>query len=92
MRHHRTGQFAGWQYFNNLPIRRLQQLVEFQMSSILPTLALIAMASVGLILIYGLWNMMKGGDANLSQKLMRMRVITQAIAVALIVAAIYFSR
>lgn len=61
------------------------------MSSILPTLALIAMASVALILIYGLWNMMKGGDANLSQKLMRMRVITQAIAVALIVAAIYFS-
>lgn len=62
------------------------------MSSILPTLALIAMASVGLILIYGLWNMMKGENANLSQKLMRMRVITQAIAVALIVAAIYFTR
>ena len=60
------------------------------MSSILPTLALIAMASVGLILIYGLWNMMKGGSANLSQRLMRMRVITQAIAVILIVAAIYF--
>lgn len=62
------------------------------MSSILPTLALIAMASVALVLIYGLWNMMKGGSANLSQKLMRMRVITQAIAVILIVAAIYFSR
>ena len=62
------------------------------MSSILPTLALIAMASVALILIYGLWNMMKGGSANLSQKLMRMRVITQAIAVALVVAAIYFAR
>ena len=62
------------------------------MSSILPTLALIAMASVALILIYGLWNMMKGGSGNLSQKLMRMRVITQAIAVALIVAALYFAR
>jgi len=66
--------------------------MENPMSSILPTLALIAMASVALILIYGLWNMMKGGSANLSQKLMRMRVITQAIAVALIVAAIYFAR
>ncbi len=62
------------------------------MSSILPTMALIAMASVALILIYGLWNMMKSGSANLSQKLMRLRVITQAIAVVLIVAAIYFTR
>jgi len=66
--------------------------MELNMSSFLPTLALFAMASVGLILIYGLWNMMKGGSANLSQNLMRMRVITQAIAVVLIVAAIYFSR
>ena len=92
MRHHRTGQFADWQQPEKLPIKCINQLMEYNMSSILPTLALIAMVSVGLILIYGLWNMMKGGDANLSQKLMRMRVITQAIAVALIAAAIYFSR
>ena len=62
------------------------------MSSILPTMALIAMAAVALILIFGLWNMMKGGSANLSQKLMRMRVITQAVAVVLIVAALYLAR
>ncbi len=67
-------------------------MMENPMPSILPTMALIAMASVALILIYGLWNMMKGGSANLSQRLMRMRVITQAIAVALIVAALYFAR
>ncbi len=62
------------------------------MSSIFQTLALIAMAAVAIILIIGLWNMMKGGSANLSQKLMRLRVISQAVAVVLVVAAIYFSR
>ena len=62
------------------------------MASILPTLAILAMAIVAIVLIFGLWNMMKAGDANTSQKLMRMRVAMQAIAVVLIVAAIYFAK
>ncbi len=61
------------------------------MPEILQTMAMIAIAAVAIVLIYGLWNMMKGSDNNLSQKLMRMRVITQAIAVVLIVAALYFA-
>lgn len=47
---------------------------------------------VAVILLRGLWNMMQGGDPNLSQKLMRMRVAAQAIAVVLIVATIYLAQ
>ncbi|MEM7299952.1 MAG: twin transmembrane helix small protein [Pseudomonadota bacterium] len=54
--------------------------------------ALVACLVVAAILLRGLWNMMRGGDANLSQRLMRMRVAAQAIAVVLIVGAIYFAR
>ncbi len=61
------------------------------MSPFLQSLALIAMAAVAVVLVFGLWNMTKDGGANLSQKLMRLRVITQVIAVALIVAALYFA-
>ena len=38
----------------------------------------------------GLWNMMRGGSPNLSQTLMRWRVILQFIALCLVMAAIYF--
>ncbi len=55
-------------------------------------IALAACLVVLLVLLRGLWSMMRGGDANLSQKLMRMRVAAQAIAVVLIVAAIYFAK
>lgn len=55
-------------------------------------LIIIACAVVALILFKGLWNMMKGGPGNTSQKLMRMRVIAQAAAVAIIVAVVYLSR
>ena len=43
------------------------------MSPVLKTLVLIAMAAVVIVLTLGLWNMMKGGSANRSQKLMRLR-------------------
>ncbi len=42
------------------------------------------------IVFLGLWNMVRGGDGNLSQRLMRLRVISQAIAIALLVAAMWF--
>ena len=43
------------------------------------------------VLIAGLWNMMRGGSPNLSQTLMRWRVVLQFIALCLVMAAIYFS-
>ena len=50
----------------------------------------IALAAVAAVLFLGLWNMMRGGSPNLSQTLMRWRVILQFIALCLVMAAIYF--
>ena len=54
------------------------------MSSFTTVLTLIVMGLVVLVLIRGLFNMLKGTDANKSNKLMQMRVILQAIAIVLI--------
>ncbi|NNE24127.1 MAG: twin transmembrane helix small protein, partial [Rhizobiales bacterium] len=51
----------------------------------------IAVAAVLVVLILGLWNMMRGGSSNTSQKLMRWRVMLQFAAVCLIMAAIWYS-
>jgi Hypoxia induced protein conserved region len=62
------------------------------MSTMFNILALIAMLSVGAVLIVGLRNMMKAGDANFSNKMMQLRVFLQFIAIVLIVIAVYFGR
>jgi hypothetical protein len=49
----------------------------------------IAVAAVAVILILGLWNMMRGGPGNVSQKLMRARVIAQFAAIVLAMAALW---
>lgn len=55
------------------------------MGSFLQTIVVpIALIAVGVVLVLGLWNMMKGGSGNTSQKLMRMRVLLQGIAIALV--------
>ena len=51
---------------------------------------IIALTVVAAILGMGLWNMMKGGSPNLSQNLMRARVIAQAVALVLILGALFF--
>ena len=51
----------------------------------------IALAAVTTVLLLGLWNMLRGGSPNLSQTLMRWRVVLQFIALCLVMAAIYFS-
>jgi len=50
----------------------------------------VALAAVTIVLVLGLFNMMRGGDANTSQKLMRLRVILQFVAILIILAAVYF--
>ncbi len=50
----------------------------------------LAVGAVAVVLGMGLYNMFKGGSGNTSQKLMRARVILQALAVALLMAALYF--
>ena len=37
----------------------------------------------------GLWNMLKAGPGNTSQRLMRLRVIGQAVALALLLGALF---
>lgn len=51
----------------------------------------IAVGIVFVILLLGLWNMMRGGPANTSQRLMRMRVVTQFLAIIVILLAVYFA-
>lgn len=61
------------------------------MSGFTTVLALIVMGLVVLVLIRGLFNMMKGGDSNLSNKLMRMRIVLQAVAIALIMLTLWLT-
>ena len=51
----------------------------------------LALAAVGIVLLLGLWNMMRGGSPNTSQLLMRWRVVLQFIALCLVMAAIYLA-
>jgi hypothetical protein len=48
-----------------------------------------AIAAVAVVLVLGLINMMMGGSGNTSQKLMRLRVLLQAIAIAVIMATLW---
>ena len=61
------------------------------MSSFTTVLALIVMGLVVLVLIRGLFNMVKGQDANKSNKLMQLRVLLQAIAIALIMLTLWIT-
>ncbi|CUA93741.1 twin transmembrane helix small protein [Pannonibacter indicus] len=50
----------------------------------------VAVGAVAVVLLLGLWNMMRGGSSNRSQKLMRWRVGLQFLAIVIIMAALYF--
>ncbi len=52
----------------------------------------VALAAVFVVLLMGLWNMMRGGSANRSQNLMRWRVILQFVAIIVLVGVLWFSR
>ena len=49
----------------------------------------IALAAVALVLMMGLVNMMRGGSPNTSQKLMRMRVLLQFVAIVITMLAVW---
>jgi Hypoxia induced protein conserved region len=55
-------------------------------------LPMLAVAVVAVILMLGLWNMMRGGSASRSQNLMRWRVGVQFVAVILLMVALWFSQ
>jgi hypothetical protein len=49
----------------------------------------IAIGAVAIVLLLGLTNMMMGGSGNTSQKLMRLRVLLQAVAIGVIMLALW---
>ena len=55
-------------------------------------LGFIAVGAVVIVLLMGLWNMMRGGNSNTSQKLMRWRVGLQFFAVIVLMIGLYLSQ
>ena len=49
----------------------------------------VAIGAVALVLVLGLVNMMRGGSPNTSQRLMRLRVLLQAVAIAIVMFTIW---
>ncbi|PBB26742.1 hypothetical protein CK228_10980 [Mesorhizobium sp. WSM4312] len=62
------------------------------MATVFNILAILVMAAVAIVLIRGLVNMMRGGSSVTSNKLMQARVMLQAVALLLILLAVYFTR
>lgn len=50
------------------------------------------LAVVGIVLVMGLWNMLRGGNPGRSQQLMRWRILLQFAAIVIAIAAVYFAR
>ncbi len=51
----------------------------------------IAIGAVAVVLLLGLWNMMRGGPANKSQMFMRWRVGLQFVAIVVLMATLYLT-
>jgi hypothetical protein len=62
-----------------------RRMTEFFAYALIP----LAVGTVAVILILGLVNMMKGGSPQTSQKLMRLRVLAQAVAVVIAMITIW---
>lgn len=60
-------------------------MASFLSSVILP----VAVAAVAFVLLLGLVNMMRGGSPNRSQKLMRLRVLLQFVAIVIIMLTVW---
>jgi hypothetical protein len=51
----------------------------------------VALGVVLIVLLAGLWNMLRGGSANTSQNLMRARVIAQFVAIVVAMAVLWIT-
>ena len=49
----------------------------------------LAVGAVAIVLLLGLANMMRGGSPNTSQKLMRLRVLLQFVAIVIVMITIW---
>jgi hypothetical protein len=69
---------------------QLVRCYERQMAAFLSMFVLpVAVAAVALVLLLGLINMTRGGSPNRSQKLMRLRVLLQFIAIIITMLAVW---
>ena len=62
------------------------------MSTVFNIIAIVVMAGVVFVLIRGLMNLMRGGSASTSNKLMQTRVLLQAIALVFIMLALWYAK
>jgi len=60
------------------------------MTSFADLLVPVAVLAVAFVLLLGLINMLRGGSANRSQQLMRLRVLLQFIAILVIMGVIWW--
>jgi hypothetical protein len=60
------------------------------MDSLVNSLVPIATAAVALVLLLGLFNMLRGGSPNTSQRLMRLRVLLQFVAIIIIMGVLWW--
>lgn len=60
------------------------------MNSFADLLVPIAVLAVAFVLLLGLFNMLRGGNANRSQHLMRLRVLLQFVAIVVIMGIIWW--
>jgi hypothetical protein len=63
----------------------------FHAMNIFNYLVPLAVGAVAVVLLLGLWNMMRGGSANRSQTLMRWRVLLQFAAIIIMMAGLWFA-
>jgi hypothetical protein len=49
----------------------------------------VAIGAVGVVLVLGLANMMRGGSPHTSQRLMRLRVLLQFVAIVIIMLTVW---
>jgi hypothetical protein len=50
----------------------------------------LSVGAVAVVLLLGLWNMLRGGSANRSQTLMRWRVVLQFLAIVTMMTGLWF--
>jgi hypothetical protein len=65
------------------------EIKEVEMNSLATWIVPVSIGAVAVVLVLGLANMLRGGDGNTSQKLMRLRVVLQFIAIVIIMGVIW---
>jgi hypothetical protein len=55
------------------------------------TVVVVALAAVFIVLVLGLWNMLRGGSPSRSQNLMRWRVGLQFLAIIVVMTVIWIA-